>query len=427
MNKLWLNISFLYFLIIAIIGITLRLMGLIPINLNYAYLLHTHSHLAFLGWIYNILFTILIYTFLSSENRNKKIYHHLFWITQVANVGMLLSYPVQGYGLYSISFSTLHILCSWAFVYYFLKDAKANSINSIKGKISFAFINAAMFFMVISALGPFSMAPISKITGAGSSYYYNTIYLYLHFQYNGWFIFSVLGLFFRTLENNQIAYNQKFAKLFYTLLMIACVPAYFLSTLWSKPVAIIYIISSIAAIMQLVAVLYFLLILKSIKTNFNKNLNKWVKFLFYFSFICFVIKNILQFVGAIPAIADIAYEIHNFIIGYLHIIFLGVISFFVFAYLINEKELLLSKTIKVGLFLLITGFIFSEIIIFTQGVFILLKQNIFSNYFEYIFYFSLPMLIGIGLIVIDRFFLNYHSEKQTEEHFYYKKPLSAKL
>lgn len=409
MNKLWLNISFLYFFIIAIIGITLRLMGFVSTGFNYAYLLHTHSHIAFLGWLYNVLFTILIYTFLSSENRNKKIYHHLFWITQIANVGMLFSYPFQGYGLYSISFSTLHILCSWAFVYFFLKDAKANSINSIKGKISFAFIKAAMFFMVISALGPFSMAPISKITGAGSSYYYNTIYLYLHFQYNGWFIFSVLGLFFRTLENNQIAYNQKFAKLFYTLLMIACVPAYFLSTLWSKPVAIIYIISAIAAFMQLVAVYYLLLITKSIKKDFNKNLNKWTKFLFYFSLICFVIKNILQFVGAIPAIADIAFEVHNFIIGYLHIIFLGVISFFVFAYLINEKVLHLSKTIKLGLFLIIAGFIISEIVLFIQAIFNLLNLHIFTTYKESIFYVSLPMLFGIILIVADGFISKYNS------------------
>ncbi|MBX2931912.1 MAG: hypothetical protein KF781_08215 [Chitinophagaceae bacterium] len=411
MNKRWLNIAFLYLFIVAIIGITLRLMGFVPINFNYAYLLHTHSHIAFLGWLYNVLFVILIDTFLLPTEKNKKIYPHLFWITQIANIGMLCSYPLQGYGLYSISFSTLHIICSWFFVYTFLKDVKKANIHTDRNMLAIRFIKAALFFMVLSSLAPFCMAPVTKIAGAGSNLYYNTIYFYLHFQYNGWFTFAVLGLFFKLLENNKINYHQKLAKYFYWLMLIACVPAYFLSTLWTKPVAIIYVISVVAAILQLIALCYFLKLINNIPKKFITSLHKWVLFLFYCSLLCFSIKNILQFFGAFPSVASYAYKVHNFIIGYLHIIFIGFLSFFVIAYLIKEKELYLSKMCKAGLFLFIAGFIFSEIILFAQGAYVLLNQNVFPLYAEAIFYFSLPMVIGIGLIVIDRFFFAHKSLK----------------
>ncbi len=428
MNKLWLNISFLYLFIIAVLGITLRLMGLVPLDFNFAYLVHTHSHVAFLGWLYNILFVILIYIYLLPSASNKKIYHHLFWITQIANLGMLLSYPIQGYGLFSIASSTLHIVCSWFFVFIFLRDAKRNFNNSTKGKLSFSFIKAALFFMVLSSFAPFSMPIVSKLAGAGSNLYYNTIYFYLHFQYNGWFTFAVLGLFFKILEQKQINFQQQHAVIFFRLMFIACIPAYFLSTLWSKPVQSIYIISFIAALIQLIAFTYFIKIITVIKRPFKNSVHKWVLFLCCFALVCFGIKNILQFLGAFPSIADNAYEIHNFIIGYLHIIFIGIISFFIIAFLIDNNEMYLSKLLQIGLFLFVVGFVSSEIILFAQAIIIWLNKVVFNYYAEAIFYFSLPMVIGIALIVLDIFFFQYKiSSTKSKQTIFYNKPLSAKL
>ena len=147
MNRTWLNISFLYLFVIAVLGGLLRLMAFVPTGLNYSNLLHTHSHIAFLGWIYNILFTIIIYSFLKPEKQKKKTYSVIFWLTQIANLGMLFSYPFQGYGAVSISFTTMHIFCSYAFAFYFLKDAKSSSDNYSKHKLQFSFIKAAIFFM----------------------------------------------------------------------------------------------------------------------------------------------------------------------------------------------------------------------------------------------------------------------------------------
>ena len=57
MKTAWTRVSLIYFVIIAFLGILMRL-GFFNGNflLNFKHLLHTHSHIAFLGWIYPVLF-----------------------------------------------------------------------------------------------------------------------------------------------------------------------------------------------------------------------------------------------------------------------------------------------------------------------------------------------------------------------------------
>ncbi len=66
-------------------------------------------------------------------------------------------------------------------------------------------------------------------------------------------------------------------------------------------------------------------------------------------------------------LADLIYQIRNFIIG-LHLVFLGFITFFILAFLIIQKELLIKRKSKATLFLIASGFIPSEISIFLQGI-----------------------------------------------------------
>ena len=50
--------------------------------------------------------------------------------------------------------------------------------------------------MLLSTLAIWSIPPIMIKMGAGSPIYQAAVQFYLHFQFNGWFIFAVLGLFF---------------------------------------------------------------------------------------------------------------------------------------------------------------------------------------------------------------------------------------
>lgn len=398
MNKYWLNTSFIYLFIVALLGTILRLTGVTSLGINYNYFLHAHSHIAFLGWLYNTLFVILIYTFLLPEQRANK-YLIQFWLTQLANIGMLISFPLQGYGLYSISFSTLHILISYWFAYSFLKNANSNQENFNKHGSSFKFIKVSLFFMLLSSLGPFSLGPVIARTGTGSELYYNIIYFYLHFQYNGWFSFAVIGLFLRMLENNHIAFSEKKVEKFYHLMLLSSIPTYLLSVLWTKPPDKIYIIAGAAALIQLLALMVFFSIIADIKIQLKRQLNNWVYFLLSFSLFSLSAKVVLQLITSLPYFADLAYQIRGFTIGYLHLVLVGFISMFLFAFLIENGNFDLNKITKAGLLLFISGFVASEIIIFTQAIFTWLLQNLIPHYFSSLFYVSLLILCGTALLI----------------------------
>ena len=62
----------------------------------------------------------------------------------------------------------------------------------------------ALWYMVLSSLGPWILGAIMNTLGAESIWYRLSIYFYLHFQYNGWMILGLLGVFIYVMERNEI-------------------------------------------------------------------------------------------------------------------------------------------------------------------------------------------------------------------------------
>ena len=178
-----------YFLVIALLGVLLRFFQIANISINYKYIVHSHSHIALLGWIYTGLTTLIYKLYLVDKPIDKK-YKLLFWSTQVTIIGMLVTFPFIGYAMLSIVFSTLFLIVSYWFVYLFLKHTSTEQ----KKTNSYKLIRAALWFMVLSSIGPWTLGVIMNTLGSSSSWYRNAIYFYLHFQYNGWFIIALFGI-----------------------------------------------------------------------------------------------------------------------------------------------------------------------------------------------------------------------------------------
>jgi hypothetical protein len=207
----------------------LRLFFVTPIPfLDFKYLLHSHSHIAILGWLFLAAYLFIIKSYIKDDDQ--KVFLKLFIWFQAAVAGMFVTFIIQGYGAFSIFFSTLHIILSYVFVYLLLK--KTN--RSVKS-FSFSFIKISFLFLIISTIGPWFLSYLAAKNLVSSDLYFNTIYFYLHFQYNGWLSFAAFGLFFNYLEQRNISFNITSAKIFRNLMFIACFPAFFLSVLWVKP------------------------------------------------------------------------------------------------------------------------------------------------------------------------------------------------
>ena len=110
--------------------------------------------------------------------------------------GMLISFTIQGYATWSISFSTLSIFTSYAFTVVYWKD-----LNSLPKNVSRLWFKAALFFNVISSLGVFLLAFMMATKMVHQNWYLASVYFFLHFQYNGWFFFACMGLLVARIEH----------------------------------------------------------------------------------------------------------------------------------------------------------------------------------------------------------------------------------
>jgi len=308
----------------------------------------------FLGWVFNMLFIAFVVQFVVRDHKPFKI---VFWILQVLVVGMLISFPLQGYGVYSILFSALHTLTVFIFVVLFFKGTQA------KTELSVWLARISLVFFVISSAGPFSLGYLKANDLDQTNLYRYAIYFYLHFQYNGFFFFGILSLFVNALEKSLSKSQIDTIRLACQLLAVACLPAFLLSTLWAKPGIAYNIIGGFAGVVQLLSLVIFSIpLFKFFKTN-PDYFKPQFKVLLLFIYSGVVLKFFLQLLSGDPGLAEFINENRSLIVGYLHLVLVGIISLFLLGWL-TEKE---TKGSPIGVWaitLFLAGFISSECLLF---------------------------------------------------------------
>src|SRR5690625_916864 len=96
-----------------------------------------------------------------------------------------------------------------------------------------------------------------------------------------------------------------------------------------------------------------------------------------------------------PPLADIVYDTRSVVIGYIHLTFLGFISIFIFAHFGLVKIFDFSKKgLLFEISLLLIGFFFNEIVLFSSGLFEYVEMNSVPYHnelvlFTTIFFFSI--------------------------------------
>jgi len=397
MKTSWSKISVAFFFTIALLGSIMRLAPFSDIFLNYEHFLHAHSHVAFQGWIYTALFILISKLYLTDDLIKLGNYKIQFYLTVLTILGIMIAFIIEGYALFSILFSSLFQLLNYWFSYRFFKDVK-NSELAKQHQFSVKFIKTGMLLMIISTLGPWAVGILSANGFAGSEYFNAALYFFLHFQYNGWFTFAILGLFFWMLEHYKINFKLKEANLFFVLFVSAVIPAYTLSLLGMSFRSFIIAFGYIAATLQLIALVYLILSLSSSFNPISQSINKMAIILLQLVFISFILKTILQFASAFPFLEKLAFENRFLIIDYIHMIMIGFMSFFILAIFFQLSYLKSnSNVVKSGIIALILGFLGNEFILLAMG----LSLPMFNSLL-FLLITSLVMAVGILLILIGQ-------------------------
>lgn len=387
------RLALFYFLLIAVLGVLLRLFQVVDFSFDYRNLVHTHSHIALLGWVYTA-FIILIYHLYLKQASIEKKYIRLFWFTQLTVIGMLITFPFTGYGLCSILCSSLFIIASYFLSYLVF----THTPDFLKQTNSYKCIRMALWYMILSSLGPWSLGYIMQTLGNTSDWYRNAIYFYLHFQYNGWFIMGIFALLFYLFEQKNIQIPKRIFQSFLGLMNGGILATFAISLLWMQPPLWLYGISGLGALAQLVACGLILRSIGSIHALSKdgkgfKALAKWIVILYG-------IKLVLQALGTLPYFASMVSMNTDFIIGYIHWIFLGVISP---ALLLFLKQFNLIKLTKTDLYFYIVGFLLTEGFIFYKGIVVWANGSLFNSYFWWIAVVSALFGIAIFSIFIRQF------------------------
>ncbi|MDO9185827.1 MAG: hypothetical protein Q7W13_07430 [Bacteroidia bacterium] len=394
----WLRITLVNLGVVALLGVTLRYKIAFSLPfIDQRNLHHGHSHFAFAGWISQAIMILFVYYLYKNKQEGLvKRYKWILFANLVVSYGMLISFSLQGYAFISILFSTLSVFVSYIFAILFWKDL--NKLNLDRN--SHLWFKASLLFNVISSLGPFFLAFMKANHIIDQKKYLVAEYFYLHFQYNGWFLFACIGLFVYKLT--ELIGEEKSLKNIFWIFAISFVPCFFLSALWLPIHKIIYLLVVVAAMLQMVGWVWLIRIVRKNISILKSEISKPAKWLMSLAAISMSIKLILQLGSTYPALSQLAFGFRPIIIGYLHLVFLALISVFILGYIIAEKLIVINQTITVGIVIFVSGIFINEILLMFQGVYALATERLpYIN--ELLLFAAIIMFTGIFLIVIKQF------------------------
>lgn len=348
------RLPFLFLCLAAGIGLLLRWHQYSPIEgVIFPFWLHAHSHLMFLGWLFNAITIGFVVCFIPVPRQ--KIYYRLLVLLNLLVLLMVFTFPLQGYGPYSITVSFLHTLAALFLGWLFFKDT-----SSRKTELPIYLAQWTFIFFFVSSLAPVAIGVLSANGQAHTEAYRLAVYFFLHFQYNGAFTFGALSLLFQLFASRAMPIDEKMARRAVSLLWMTCFPAYVLSALWTQPGMVWNIIGFLVASTQLVALWFLWRSVREVWICRASYFSIYTQAILLIAFLSLLLKFMLQLISAVPSIALLASEVRYVIIAYLHLVVVGFLSFLMLTwYQEYYKTRLLTFWTT---FSLVGSFLFSEML-----------------------------------------------------------------
>lgn len=401
----WIGITLINLSIVAILGFTLRSKILFNIPfLDFKHVLHAHSHFAFGGWVSLALFVLLSTELLQGIDARM---NRILLLVNINAWGMLISFLLQGYGLFSIVFSTLFISISYYYTWVLLKALQKTEAEPIIKQTAIW----SLIYMSLSSIGPYTLAYLLATKSGNVILYKDAVYTYLHLQYNGFFTLAILALLFNKIMKNSLLADKHRAKRFLTIVNATVIPSLFLCYLWHYPTTYVRIVAVAGTILLILSVILFLPLTKGIKLFAVKETTPY-RVLLALSIVALILKLTLQSLTIFPTIGDQVFNNRPVIIGFLHLVLLGFVTFYLLAHFLQLGYLGNTKLASVSLAIFVTGVLANELLLMTQGLEIMFMTN--SRLFpQMLWYAAIVLVMGSILIVASHLKTQYSKYNAT--------------
>lgn len=397
----WLKFSVFNFAVVAFLGVMMRykIAFALPF-VDQKHVQEAHSHFAFYGWITQIIYVlIIIYLKKYFQEIQLKKYTALLVINAVAAYAMIPSFIYNGYYWLSIAASTLALLVTFVFFFFLINDTKA--IRDLPKP----WFLAAFFFAMISSVGVFGLSYMMMSGNMTQNLYLAATYYYLHFQYNGFFLFACIGLLINSLNNIGAELSERNNKMTFWLMFFGCLIGYGLSVLWLKLPVWIFIVIVLATLAQTLGAVKIYQMVKNNWKYLILNFSPLQRFVLIYVGFAFFVKILLQLGSNIPEVSQFAFGFRNIVIAYLHLILLMCISVFLMNQILATNVFNINKNITRGLKLLLLGIFLNEAVLGLIGIFSI----------KYIAIpFSPEILLGVSVLMLAALLIIYFNLKKAE-------------
>lgn len=147
----------------------------------------------------------------------------------------------------------------------------------------------------------------------------------MHFFYNGFFALVIIGIFLKSIHE-VVAVTSEVLNKVYKYVGYAIAPTYVLSMYCYFTFGWLYAIGIISGILQLLGFYYLFKFLIDQKEKIVNLFGDKIKFI-HVGLIALGLKLLLQLFSAFPFTTDFICKAHPLIISYLHLVFIGFITF----------------------------------------------------------------------------------------------------
>ena len=333
-------------------------------GIDYNHLLKVHSNFAFEGWVSLALMILLVYGLLSDSQKNKMVYKFVFIGTFATAWALIFTFALGKVADFTSYILTVFIFISYVFSWVFIKDIRKTEVNRTVKLLSISAIICA----VLSSGGPFFLTYLFATKSLNAVLYRDTLFSYLHLQYNGFFTLSVLALLFNKVQSKLSERTNRDIHRFAVLIASSILPSMFISYDWAGPNTIIHAIAYIGSILSLLSLGLFIPIFGQMKKLFRE-IHPLLRFIWMVSIASFMAKMFFQSFTIINFIGNPIFGDRPIIMGFLHLVFLGFVTLFLLYYIGQEGILNIKKSItKIALLIFTIGIIVNIALLLTQGL-----------------------------------------------------------
>ena len=392
-TKVWASISLFNFCVVAVLGVVLRSKILFDLPwINYINLLDGHSHFAFGGWVTLALVMLLVRELLPESTRNKNIYQWILGSILLSSVAALFATILNMADFRGLS-SGLFIVTSYVFGWSFIRNIRKAAVSKTIKLMSVS----AILCLILSSFGQISLFYLHATGSTQPILYRDSVYIYLHFQYNGFFTLAVFALFFQRLPVKVQRDNDRKFYWCSWLLCLSIVPSLFLSFLWQDPSVAIRTVALVGSMFVFISVTWLIISLFPV-IKLSKSLGAPWSAIALLCGSTFVLKMVLQTLTIFPVIGNAVFGDRPIIIGFLHLVFLGFVSPFILLYYIDQNILSMKVRLLKAAIVLFAAFVLcNEAALMLQGLgAMFLKSSHFFAWFLWAT--SIGLLMAIVLV-----------------------------